>query len=238
MPAMQSEAPPRQTVGAGIVVAVVALLGVAAVALGLVYAAQSAVGVYRAQTVPVRMAGEATWTEPGVIPEVEGYEDPTGAISSGHGLSPSEWVGGTPFPVRNTGSLVMEVFEADALTSLEADAPWWAGLVGAGAILLTLVPVVRSYAAAEPFAPGTARRLGIAAAIALVAWVCASVLPFHAASAVLADHLYSGPPVPDGWVAPHLRAAWWPGLIVLLLAGLAVASRRGERLAAETDGLV
>jgi len=234
--AAQPDTAPRQTIRAAVLVAVMTLIGVAALVLGLVYAAQAALGVDRVQTVALRMGGLTTWTESGLIPEVQGFDD--GNIPSGHGLFPSQWVGGTPFPVYRTGGLVTELFQADPLTSVEADAPFWALLVGGGLIILVLIPVVRSYAAAQPFTPGTARRVGLAAAITLTAWLLATLLPFHAASRVLARHLYAGPKVPELWLAPHFQTTWWPLLIVLLLTGLALASRRGERLAAETDGLV
>lgn len=236
MSAVQITAAPRQTVHAGALVAVTALIGATALGLGLLYAAQAALLVDRVQEVSVEMVGEATWTEPGLIPEVEGYDD--GGLPSGHGLSPSEWVGGTPLPVLHTGGLAMELFEADRLTSVEADAPWWALLIGGGLVILTLIPVVRSYAAAQPFTPGTARRFGLAALTSLAAWLLATLLPFHAASRALSDHLYAGPVVPASWLAPRLEVTMWPLVIVVLLAGLAVASRRGERLAVEADGLV
>lgn len=230
------ETAPRQTIRAAVLVAVLALIGLAGLILGLVYAAQAALGVDRVQTVALRMAGQATWTEAGLIPEVQGFE--AGSIPSGHGLSPSQWIGGTPFPVYHSGGLVTELFQADPLTSVEADSPGWALLVASGLIILVLIPVVRSYAAAQPFTPGTARRVGLAAAITLTAWLLATLLPFHAASRVLTRHLYAGPAVPELWLAPDFQTTWWPLLIVLVLTGLAAASRRGERLAAETDGLV
>jgi hypothetical protein len=109
----------------------------------------------------------------------------------------------------------------------------WGGLLAAGAVLLVLVPVVRSTATGRPFAPGNARRLGVAAATVALGAVLASVGPYLAAQQVvpLLD-------VPDGWIVPALDLVWWPLPVALLLAALALAVRSGTRLAADTEGLV
>ncbi|WP_155859415.1 hypothetical protein [Cellulomonas sp. KRMCY2] len=43
---------------------------------------------------------------------------------------------------------------------------------------------------------------------------------------------------PGGRLVPDLDVAVWPLTIVVLLAGLAAATRAGARLASDTEGLV
>lgn len=227
----------RRQVGSGILVGTLALLGVAGVLFGLGAAAQNLLGLYAIWPVPVKIVAVPSMTRMGLIPSVEGFALPDGSIGS-PAASPDEWTGGDPLPVIQTGGLALPLADAGPLVRLAAGAPLWTLLLAGGLAVLVLVPVVRSYAATQPFAPGTARRLAVAAGVVATGWVLAAVLPFLAADAAIEGHLYDGRALPEGWIAPHVQPAWWPLLVVVLLAGLAAASRRGERLTAETEGLV
>lgn len=44
--------------------------------------------------------------------------------------------------------------------------------------------------------------------------------------------------LPSGWLAPDLSVSWWPVLVIAILACFSAATRRGTRLAADTEGLV
>jgi hypothetical protein len=233
------DAAPRATrrthardVPGAIAVAMIATLGALGVLLGLWTAVQAATdGLDAGGT--VRLSPEApAWSE-GLVPCVTGWTD-AGGTSCGPGADPEEWVPGTPLPVRTGSALTTEAYGmSPASARMLGAAGIWGGLLAAGAVLLVLVPVVRSTATGRPFAPGNARRLGVAAATVALGAVLASVGPYLAAQQVvpLLD-------VPDGWIVPALDLVWWPLPVALLLAALALAVRSGTRLAADTEGLV
>jgi len=227
----------RRQVGSGILVGTLTLLGAASVLLGLGAAAQAGLGLYNTWPVPVKIVGVPSMTAMGLVPSVEGFEFPDGSLGW-PAASPDEWTGGEPLPVIQTGGLALPLADAGPIVRLAAGAPLWTLLLAGGCAVLLLVPVVRSYAATRPFTPGTAWRLAVAAGVVATGWALAALLPYLAAGAAIDGHLYVGRALPAHWIAPHFQPAWWPLLVVVLLAGLAASSRRGERLTAETEGLV
>ena len=227
----------RRHVGSGVLVGILAVLGAAGILLGLVAAAQAILGLDGGWLVPVTIRAVPSWTEIGLVPSVEGFAFPDGSFAS-PAASPADWTGGQPLPVVRTGALALPLAAAAPIVRLAACAPHWTLLLAGGLAAIALVPVVRSYAATRPFAPGTARRLAVAAAVVATGWSLATLLPWLAARAAIDGHMYEGRTLPSGWIAPHLQPVWWPLVVVVLLAGVASASRRGERLTNDTEGLV
>lgn len=224
-------------------------VGVATVGawMAIVYGLATAIMGWTAVQVPVALSADAPATSTSTVPCVTGWPA-DGSAACGPAATADEWPGGEPLPVRHVDGPVAEVTDAGTLTALLATVPLWGGLVAAGAVVLVLVPVLRSTAAGDPFARGNARRLAVAAAVVVGAWVVAAVGPYVAAHDVVAlveaapRLTETGPvrelPMPTGWLVPDLRIFWWPLLPALLLAALADASRTGARVVADTAGLV
>jgi hypothetical protein len=224
-------------------------VGVATVGawMAIVYGLATAVMGWSAVQVPVGLGPDAPASSTQVVPCFAGWPA-DGSAGCGPAAAADEWPGGEPLPVRHVDGPVAEVTDAGTLTALLATVPGWGGLVAAGAVVLVLVPVLRSTAAGDPFARGNARRLAVAAAVVVGAWVVVTVGPYVAAHDVVAlveaapRLTETGPlrefPMPTGWLVPELRVTWWPLLPALLLAALAGATRTGTRVAADTAGLV
>lgn len=235
------EAPPRAA-GATVAVAVATVLGWVLILGGVVSAGLAATGAL-AHPVPVSLAAGAPAVTELVLPCVDGE------IVPGDGCGPSaassEWPAALPLPVHRAGVLSAESTGLSPVLSVLAAAPVWAGRAVAGVVVLLLVPVLRSTATGRPAHHGTARPLGLAAAVVAVGWAVSTVAPRLVAPAVL-ERLVAvggiGEPeshgIPDGWLEPALHVVWWPVLVVVLLGALAAASARGERLAADSAGLV
>lgn len=84
----------------------------------------------------------------------------------------------------------------------------------------------------EPFAPGNARLLSIASIAILCAWAAElffGTMASNGALAVASDRAFEG-------VA--FQISWLPFLAAMAVGGLAIAFRAGERLRADTEGLV
>lgn len=196
--------------------------------------------------VPVELTAEAPARMQVVLPCVEGWSL-DGLSGCEPSVSPQVWPGGEPLPTEPTGGLTTETSTFGATTALLASSPGWASLIAGGIALLVLIPVIRTTAEGRPFAPGNSRRLAAAAAATVAGWVGATVGPYLAADAVLrtieatprrAGLAMAEYDMPAGWLAPDLRLAWWPLLVIALLACFAVATRHGARLADDVDGLV
>ena len=235
------EAPPR-SVGAAVAVAAATVLGWALILGGIVSAGLAATGAL-AHPVPVSLAAGAPAVTELVLPCVDGE------IVPGDGCGPSaassEWPAALSLPVHRAGGFSAESTGLSPVLSVLAAAPVWAGLAVAGVVVLLLVPVLRSTATGRPARHGTARPLGVAAAVVAVGWAVSTVAPRLVAPAVL-EHLVAvggggdtePHGIPAGWLEPALHVVWWPVLVVALLGALAAASARGERLAADSAGLV
>ncbi|MBX9243298.1 hypothetical protein ICW40_00550 [Actinotalea ferrariae] len=218
-----------------------------AVAAGLSYAAMAAMGKGTSPEAPVRLTAPVGYTEL-TLPCVEGWS--MDGSSCAPAALPDEWPGGEPLPVRRGGDLLAAPpldpeGAGDPLTSLLATASLWAGLAAAGLVGLLLVPALRSTASGRPFAAGNARRLLAAAAVVGGAWLLATIGDYVAAGRIVAA-LEAAPrysptgafDMPVGWLAPALHITWWPALVASMLLALAAATRRGARLASDTEGLV
>lgn len=84
----------------------------------------------------------------------------------------------------------------------------------------------------DTFAPGNARLLSIASLAILGGWITDTwfgTLASNGALAVATDGAVEGTPYP---------LTWTPVLVAMAVGGLAIAFRAGERLRADTEGLV
>lgn len=236
----------RQTITSAVAVGVMTVVAWASMGLGLVTATLAVTGQVDT-AVPVELGPGAPASSTRVIPCVEGW--PTDGLS---GCSPAAsadvWPGGEPLPLRPAGGMVASINEVAPLPALQSTTPQWIGLIAAGAVVLVLIPVLRSTAAGRLFQPGNARRLAIAAAVIVLAWLAAIAGPALAAPTII-GLIEAAPRVtefgefrefdmPTGWLVFDLRIAWWPLLPALLLAGLAGVTRAGTRITVDTEGLV
>jgi len=236
----------RQGVASAVTVGVMTVAAWLAIGAGLVLASFAVTGQVDTG-VPVRLSDDAPARSTMVVPCVEGWPA-DGSSSCAPAAAADEWPGGEPLPVRYSGGMVAGIGGVEPLPALLATAPAWSGLVAAGAVVLLVVPVLRSTAAGRLFRPGNDRRLAAAAAVIVVAWALATAGPALAAPTIIglieATPRYTelGPldqyAMPAGWLVLDLRIVWWPLLPALLLAGLAGATRNGTRIAADTEGLV
>lgn len=195
------------------IVTVAGLLGVGAGATVIGAAATSTQGA----GVPVVAAG------------IQSMPEAASAVVHGTGLP-----GAAPVYLQRDGALTLSVYEGVSTPArILARADVWAGAIAAGLAALLLVPVLRSTASRDPFAPRNARRLALAAGVAGMGWLASSTLPVAAASLVVT----SLPPEAGAW-EPVFRPEYWPLGFVALLAALAYATWQGSRLVADTEGLV
>lgn len=218
-------------VGAVTVAALASLVG------GVVQLVMVASGGGTLSALPVTIVGGPARGDLGIVPAVEGWLYPDGSAAE-PAVSPDVWPAGQPLPVQHVGGLSLTWWEPGGWALLAASAPLWLSLLVGGLVALLLVPVLRSWAQADPFAAGAAPRLAGAAAALLAGWGLVVVLPHLAARHVLATRAYGGPPVPDGWLAAGWSVPLWPLTVVALLGALAWATHRGRRLARDTEGLV
>jgi len=221
----------RRGIGSAVLIGVLVVAAWLTIGSGLVAMAMAGSDA-QAAGVPVRMGEQApAWSE-SIVPAVEGWS------VNGESIEPAApagtWPGGEALPVRRQGGLAMWAY-GDPLTAILGSAALWAGLAAAGAIALVLVPAIRATIAGRPFAPGNSRRLAVAVAVTAAGWSASAFLPLLAATRAIQAENY---PLPAGWLEPDLQPSWWPLVIAGLFAALAAASRRGSRLAADTDGLV
>lgn len=193
--------------------------------------------------VPVVLSSGVPATTELVVPCIDGE------IVPGEGCAPSAPSSlmpvGSTLPVHRDGVLRAASGDLAPGLALLAAAPVWAALLAAGVVLVLLVPVLRATATGRPARLGSPHALGAAAVSVAVCWLLSAAGPRLAAPAVI-DALVSAPlggasqavPLPEGWLVPALHHTWWPLLVAALLAALASAARRGERLAADSAGLV
>lgn len=228
-----------------VLVGALMVASVAAIAGGLLTAGLAMWGRGTAAEAPVQLAAPVGFYGDLTLPCVEGWSlDGAGCEPA---ASPDQWPGGQPLPVRHAGGFLAGggVLQADPFTALFATAAAWGGFLAGGVVGLVLIPLLRTTASGRPFAAGNDRRLAIAAGVIAAGWALASVGDFVAASRII-ELLELTPvqtaagsfDVPSGWLAPELQVTWWPLPIVLLLTALAAATRRGARLASDTEGLV
>lgn len=228
-----------------IFVGVLFVAACAAIAAGIFSAAMAAMGRGTAPEAAVRVAAPVALYGDLALPCVEGWS--LDGSTCEPGASPEQWPGGQPLPVRHAGDLVVGggALELDSGTALLGTASFWAGLVAAGAVGLLLIPVLRTTAAGRPFAERNDLRLAGAAGVVLVAWALGTIGDYAAGSRIV--RLLESTPVqvgtgtvtvPEGWLAPVVAVSWWPVAIVVLLVGMAAATRGGARLRSETEGLV
>lgn len=242
--ATEAQNPVRSAVPVGLAVVLAYLVmatGIATIGLGLPDAMVRA---------PVDIKSPAPAWSSVVLPCVEGWSLHEGG-GCGPAASPQEWPGGAPLPVQHAdpvGGFVAEVdaTRVDTLTTVLSASPVWASLLAGGLALLLLIPVIRSTADGHPFAAGNSRRWAAATAVTAIGWALATIGPYLAARAIIpimeATPQYTPAAetftLPAGWLGADLRVAWWPLLVIALLGCLAAATRRGARLAADTEGLV
>lgn len=216
-----------------VVVGVWTVIGVLAVLGGLAGIVTSVAGSSVAQ-VPVEVTTPAEFG--GVRPCAE-TED---LLDAGVCETPPGWRADLLMISMPPDGLTLDTFDAPWLTRLLAWAPIWLGLLTGGSAVLVLVPVIRNIARGTPFADSATARLASAAGVVAVGWAAATLGWFLAARREV-DRL-EGLGLPaglgEGWVAADLRTVLWPLIVVVMLATLAAASRRGAALTAETEGLV
>jgi hypothetical protein len=237
---------PRQTIKSAAAVGVMTVMAWLVLGTGLFAAAFAVMGQLDT-AVPVALSPEAPASSTRVVPCVEGW--PTDGLSSCEPAAPADvWPGGEPLPLRPAGGMVASINEVAPVPALLGTAPKWIGLIAGGAVVLVLIPVLRSTAAGRLFQSGNARRLAIAAGVIVLAWIAATAGPALAAPTIL-GLIEAAPRVtefgeartfdmPSGWLVFDLGVTWWPLLPALLLAGLAGASRAGTRIITDTEGLV
>ncbi|WP_019137696.1 hypothetical protein [Cellulomonas massiliensis] len=226
-----------RSLASGGLVGVVTVAAVGAVVAGAAQLVLAATGRGTSGTLPVRISGGPARADLGIVPAVEGWAYPDGSFAE-PAVPRDVWPGGQPLPVQHVGGLGLTWWEPSGWAVVAAGAPLWLSLLVGGLVALLLVPVLRSWAHADPFAAGAAPRLAGAAAALLAGWALVVVLPHLAARHALATHAYGGPAVPDGWLTAGWSVPWWPLTVVALLAVLAWATHRGRRLARDTEGLV
>ena len=132
------------------------------------------------------------------------------------------------------GELTLAAWGSTRVEQALGRGDWLLGGLGMLVAAILLEPVLRSTALGRPFAPGNAGRLlGTAGVVASVGTV-APLLPAAAGALVLARTGLgdSGHLVAAGSLDP------FPLLVAAVLAVIAEAFRRGERLARDTEGLV
>ncbi|WP_258723445.1 hypothetical protein [Cellulomonas sp. NS3] len=218
MRAVEAPAAPTRRPGVALLVGAVTVLGLLGILAGITVAvgASTAAGGSGAAVLVVSTAQT-------------NVPDSVSAVVNGTGLP-----GRAPVTIARQGPLMLSVYDdVAAPTRILARADVWAGPIAAGTAALILVPVLRSTASRDPFAPRNAPRLALAAAVTLVGWATAELLPVAAAGTVvtgLADEA--------GTWQPVLRPDYWPLGFVIALAVLAFATWHGRQLAADTDGLV
>lgn len=215
-----AEAPtaPTRRAGVALLVAAATVIGLLGILAGIAAAiGAGAAGAGSGLAVPVVSTAQAD------VP------DNVSAVVNGTGLP-----GRAPVSITRQGPLLLSVYEdVSAPTRILARADVWASAIAAGAAVLILVPVLRSTASRDPFAPRNASRLALAAAVALVGWGAAALLPVAAAGTVV-----PGVAAEAGAWQPVFRPDYWPLGFVVALAVLAFATWHGRQLAADTDGLV
>lgn len=236
----------RQPVASAIVVGMATVGAWLIIVVGVVYASFAVIGQIDTSA-PVRLSVEAPASSTMVVPCVEGW--PADGLSGcAPAVTPDVWPGGEPLPVQHRGGMVAATNEVEPLPALLSTAPQWSGLVAAGAVVLVLVPVMRSTAAGQLFRRGNARRLAVAAGVIVLGWGIATAGPALAAPSII-GMIEAAPrytefgelttfDMPTGWLALDLRVTWWPLLPALLLAALAGATRAGTRITEDTEGLV
>ena len=232
----------RRDVGSAVVVGVMTVVGWLTLGAGLVFGVFAVTGQLET-AVPVKLSPEAPAWMDVVLPCVEGWS--LEGSSCEPAATPEEWPGGEALPVRHTGGLVAGINDVGPLPALLSTVPLWGGLVTTGAVVLVLIPVLRNMAAGQLFRRGNASRLGTAAGVIVLGWIIATVGPVLAAPTIIglieAAPRYTGSEsfdMPVGWLVSDPRITWWPLVPALLLLVLAGATRKGTRIAADTEGLV
>ncbi|MGK9148992.1 hypothetical protein KXS11_15280 [Plantibacter flavus] len=119
-------------------------------------------------------------------------------------------------------------FATFASVVLAAVIPAVASLVVIGCALWFFRRMLRG----DAFAPGNARLLTVASFGILAAWISDSWFGTMASNGALA--VASG----DAFSGIAVEVSWLPVLAAMAVGGLAIAFRSGERLRADTDGLV
>lgn len=231
-----------RTVGSAALVGAMTVAAWLAIAAGVLTAVLAAGDRGTTPEAPVRLTAPVAYSE-ALVPCVQGWTMPDGS-SCEPAASPQDWPGGEPLPVRRAGVLLAGT-TGDPVTALLATATAWGGLVAGGVVGLLLVPVLRTTASGRPFAPRNDRRLLLAAVAVAAAWALGTVGDRLAGGRIVAA-IESTPrwsatgtfDMPTGWLAPTVEVTWWPLLLAALLVTLAAATRRGARLAADTEGLV
>jgi hypothetical protein len=207
----------RSGLGSSILVAVVTVLAL----LGIAYGASLAASAAREGTWLVSVPVGATSALPDVMPQTGLIVEETPTIER--------------LPIAPGGGLMMWLEHTDPLTARLAAAPQWVTWLTAGAVVLLLLPVVRSTSGGRPFAAGNAGRLAAAAAAVAAGWGVATTLPVLAAQRGISGELGH---VPAEWFEPRLELHWWPVAFAGALLVLALAMRHGSKVAADTEGLV
>ncbi|GAB7192764.1 hypothetical protein NUM3379_34730 [Kineococcus sp. NUM-3379] len=183
---------------------------------------------------PVRLAGSLPFPAQQVAPQQvqalapdgadtaiydgDGQDAPTGITATGGGLQAE--VAFLDHPV-------------DAGVALAAHSGAGVAGVSIAVLMALLVPLVRTTASREPFAPGNAARLAAAAGVLVLASIAASVLPYLGAQRLLQLPFITE----KVWVA-DLQPVLWPLPAAVLLLVLAAAVHAGARLREDTEGLV
>ncbi|WP_258725957.1 hypothetical protein [Cellulomonas sp. NS3] len=215
---MEAPTAPTRRAGVALLVGAATVIGLLGILAGIAAAiGAGAAGAGSGVAVPVVSKAQAD------VP------DNVSAVVNGTGLP-----GRAPVSITRQGPLMLSVYEdVSAPTRILARADVWASAIAAGAAVLILVPVLRSTASRDPFAPRNAPRLALAAAVALVGWGAAALLPVAVAGTVV-----PGVAAEAGAWQPVFRPDYWPVGFVVALAVLAFATWHGRQLAADTDGLV
>lgn len=224
----------QPAVRSAVVVGIWSVVGVLAILGGVGVLVGSVVGD-SVPSVPVSVATSAQFG--GVQPCAE--DDAT--LDTGECEPPDGWHEDWLMISMPHDGLMRSAFGAPRTAWVLARAPVWLGLLGGGAAVLVLVPVIRTLSQGRPFAHGNAARLASGAGIVAATWAAGTAAWYLAARQVVGwlEQLgVAGGGLGEDWISAQPRTVFWPLIIVAMLATLAAATRRGAALAAETDGLV
>lgn len=141
---------------------------------------------------------------------------------------------GAPVRINEGLVVVSDLPIATFISVLLAEVlPAVAGLIVIGCAVV----VFRRLWHGDAFAPGTARLVTISSFAILGGWVASFAFGTMASIGALTVALGASAPDDGSWLfAAHVD--WLPFLAAMALGGLAILTRNGERLRADTEGLI
>lgn len=215
---------PPQPFAVSVLVAVATVVALIAPVAGIAYAVLGAARTGVELSVPVKPAGSGWFMTADSASLIT-------TSSSGMGDADNPVI---VHPSGGTSAAIGFTQQVDYPIAILARSAGLVGGIAVGALVVLLLPVLRSTARGILFVPGSAARLVIGAACTTAAAALATLLPYLGAARLI--HMpYGG--AGGRWVA-DLQVVWWPLPIAGLLLLLAITVRAGTRLAEDTAGLV